>query len=287
MASYSMRLDKGQAAATPYPVFSSHDGTEARTRTGKQLNSVGVTRFFNVDLTSWSYPTTQPAKMEHRKGMLTHPAWLTAFSANTATDPVRRGKWVREKLLAGYIPDVPITVDAAIPEDHTKTLRNRLEGKTRAAYCWTCHERMNPIGNSFEMYDDFGRFRTQETLEHPDNLIKKVFDKGAPHEFLSDIFKTLPVDATGHLDGTGDPALDGDIKDPIDLAERLGKSARVRQSIIRHAFRYFLGRNEVLSDSKTLMDAEYAYAKNGGSFDAVIVSLLTSDSFIYRKPITQ
>ena len=63
------------------------------------------------------------------------------------------------------------------------------------------------------------------------------------------------------------------------------KSTRVRQSIIRHAFRYFMGRNEVLSDSRTLIDADQAYVNSGGSFDAVIVSLLTSDSFIYRKPV--
>jgi len=75
------------------------------------------------------------------------------------------------------------------------------------------------------------------------------------------------------------------VADAIDLTERLAKSARVRQSIIRHAFRYFMGRNEVLSDSKTLIDADKAYVNNDGSFDAVIVSLLTSDSFIYRKPV--
>ena len=75
------------------------------------------------------------------------------------------------------------------------------------------------------------------------------------------------------------------MKDAIDLAERLAKSRKVRQSIIRHAFRYFMGRNESLSDSKTLIEAEQAYAESNGSFDAVIVSLLTSDSFIYRKPI--
>ena len=96
-------------------------------------------------------------------------------------------------------------------------------------------------------------------------------------------YKTLPVDSTGVLDGTGDPKLDGDVKDVKDLMTRLAKSTRVRQSFIRHAFRYFLGRNEMLSDSKTLMDADKAYVKIGGSFDAVIVSLLTSDSFIYRK----
>ena len=100
-----------------------------------------------------------------------------------------------------------------------------------------------------------------------------------------DIYKTQPVNPKGYLKGTGDSSLDGEVKDAIDLTERLAKSSRVRQSIIRYAFRYFMGRNEFLSDSKTLMDAEQAYIKSGGSFDAVIVSLLTSDSFIYRKPI--
>ena len=46
-----------------------------------------------------------------------------------------------------------------------------------------------------------------------------------------------------------------------------------------------MGRNEVLSDSSTLINAEKAYDQSGGSFDAVIVSLLTSDSFIYRKTL--
>ena len=85
------------------------------------------------------------------------------------------------------------------------------------------------------------------------------------------------------LKGTGDPTLDGDVEDAFDLIGRLAKSEKVRQSIIRHAFRYFLGRNETLSDSKTLIDADRAYVDNDGSFDEVIVSLLTSDSFIYRK----
>ena len=48
-----------------------------------------------------------------------------------------------------------------------------------------------------------------------------------------------------------------------------------------------MGRNEFLSDSKTLIDAEQAYVESAGSFDALIVSLLTSDSFVYRKPIKE
>ena len=81
--------------------------------------------------------------------------------------------------------------------------------------------------------------------------------------------------------------LDGEVEDAFDLIDRLAKSDKVRQSIIRHAFRYFLGRNETLSDSRTLMDADKAYLESNGSFDEVIVSLLTSDSFIYRKRMTR
>lgn len=287
MESFRFRLGKGQKAAAPYNSFPQHyrHKGNASTRTGMQMRGPEVGVFFGIDYANWDYPTTQPAKVANRRGMLTHPAWLIAHSLNTETDPVRRGKWIREKLLAGTIPDVPITVDAVVPEDHHKTLRQRLESKTRDVYCWKCHQRMNPLGYAFEMYDDFGRFRTKERLEHPENLIKPAPRRRSIGVDGRPAYKTLPINSRGYLDGTGEKTLDGGVKNALDLAGRLAKSARVRQSIIRHAFRYFLGRNERLSDSKTLIDADQAYIKSGGSFDAVIVSLLTSDSFIYRKPV--
>ncbi|MDB4537408.1 DUF1588 domain-containing protein [Akkermansiaceae bacterium] len=231
-----------------------------------------------TDQEYWDFPTTQPFTVPNRKGILTHPAWLVAHSQNTETDPVRRGKWIREKLLAGYVPDVPITVDAQIPEDHHRTLRERLHGVTSKEECWKCHVHMNPLGLTFEVFDDFGRYRLAESLEHPENVLKKAQGK-----FAAPIYQTKPVNPLGHLEGTGDPALDGEVKDAFELIDRLAKSRRVQQSIIRHAFRYFMGRNEMLSDSQTLIDAETAYVRSGGSFNMLILSLLTSDSFIYRK----
>lgn len=282
MRTITARLDKGQKEAAPYDLYRGY-GNDF-------MPGYNVAKFYNFSLDDWDYQTVQPAKVPHRKGILTSPAWLIAHSQNTETDPVKRGKFVREKLLAGTIPDVPITVDASIPEDHHKTLRQRLASATENDYCWKCHIRMNPIGNAFEIYDDFGRYRKQEPLEYPDQLVESVELKRNESVLLTDtrdIYNTLPVDAVGHLEGTGDEKLDGNVTDAMDLAERLAKSRRVRQSIIRHAFRYFMGRNETLSDSGTLMDAEEAYMNNSGSFDAVIVSLLTSDSFIYRKPIEE
>ncbi len=210
----------------------------------------------------------QPYKRPNRAGMLTHPAWLIAHSLNDTTDPIRRGKWIRERLLAGTVPDLPITVDATIPEDHHKTLRERLS-VTEQTECWRCHQKMNPLGYPFEIYDDFGRYRTQESL---DKLPKE-----------NGLFPTKLVNAATEVTDSGDTQIDGAVEDALSLIEKLAASDRVRQSIIRHTFRYFMGRNELLTDSKTLIAADQAYLESGGSFNALIVSLLTSDSFLYRR----
>ena len=210
----------------------------------------------------------QPYKRPNRAGILTHPAWLIAHSLNDSTDPIRRGKWIRERLLAGTIPELPITVDATIPVDHTKTLRERL-AVTEQQACYRCHRKMNPLGYAFEIYDDFGRFRTAETLDQLPRIEGQV--------------QTKPVVADGTLNDTEDPQLDGEFDNALQLIQRLAESDRVRQSIIRHAFRYFLGRNEMLSDSQTLIAADRAYIDSGGSFRALLGSLLTSDSFLYRR----
>ena len=82
--------------------------------------------------------------------MLTHPAWLAAHSGNFENDPVRRGKWIREHLLAGVVPDIPIGVEAQLPEEPHRTLRQRF-AVVQAEECWRCHKKMNPLGNPFEV----------------------------------------------------------------------------------------------------------------------------------------
>ncbi|MDF1849632.1 MAG: DUF1588 domain-containing protein [Verrucomicrobiales bacterium] len=287
MAGLELHFGEVQSGALPYMKngMGFWHGGPVLGRSGQQMRGEQVTTYWNLDWRTWDYPAQQPAKIPNRKGILTHPAWLIAHSQNLETDPIHRGKWVREKLLAGTIPDVPITVDAVIPPDKNKTLRQRMEDRTGAEYCWRCHEKMDPLGFPFEMYDDFGRFRTEENLEDPENLLQPADKNNLIFGASLPVYQTLPVDARGALKGTDDPNLDGEVKDAFDLIDRLAESDKVRQSIIRHAFRYFLGRNETLSDSRTLIDAEKAYLESHGSFDAVIVSLLTSDSFIYRKPI--
>ena len=67
------------------------------------------------------------------------------------------------------------------------------------------------------------------------------------------------------------------------MIERLAASEEVEQVFVRHAFRYFMGRNETLGDANTLQDAHSAYRKGNGSFRDLIASLLSSDSFLLRQ----
>ncbi|MEY4198784.1 MAG: hypothetical protein RLZZ265_524 [Verrucomicrobiota bacterium] len=228
----------------------------------------------------WQWTAEQPVELPagQRAGILTQPSWLVAFSMNFDNHPITRGKWVRERLLGGTVPDLPITVDAQLPNTPEQTLRQRLE-VTKAEYCWQCHQRMNPLGLPFEQFDHFGRFRTTERVQDKEATAANVDNKGKSR---GPVFKEAPLDTRGVIALTGDIRLDGDVTDPLALIQKLAGSERVRLVFVRHAFRYWMGRNETLADAPVLKAADRAYVESGGSFKALLVSLLTSDAFLYR-----
>ncbi|MEW4563166.1 DUF1588 domain-containing protein [Bremerella sp. JC770] len=198
------------------------------------------------------YPEWVAMPSSQRAGILTHPAWLLAFSDNEKNQAIQRGRWVTTKLLGGMVPDAPVEVDARLPEDESLTLREKMH-VTQAQQCIHCHRHMDPLGLPFEQYDLFGQFRTQE--------------------------KSKPVVTTGELWGSK-------VSGPIPYVTQLAESRQVKQVFLRHLFRFFTGRNETLDDAPTLIDMETAYDDSAGSLKATVLSLLTSDSFLYRTDDT-
>ncbi|MBT6723381.1 MAG: DUF1588 domain-containing protein, partial [Planctomycetaceae bacterium] len=195
-----------------------------------------------------------------RLGILTHPVWLVSHSDAMDNHAISRGRWIRERLLGDAVPDVPITVDAMLPDEPKSTLRHRMR-VTREAECWRCHQKMDPLGLPFEMYNQLGILRENEA--------RNIYGK--------------PVDTRGEIIFSGDPALDGPVKNPIEMINKLAASERVNQVFVRHVFRYWMGRNETINDAPILQDAYAAYKNNGGSMKALLTLLLTSDAFLYRK----
>ena len=225
--------------------------------------------------------SAQPVELPagQRMGILTQPSWLVAFSENTDNNAILRGKWIRERLLGGTIPDLPITVNAMLPDEPHRTLRDRMT-VTQESYCWKCHQHMNPLGMPFEMYDHFGRFRTSESVVDPKAPMtkgKKKGDEAVPGR------RDMPLDASGAIQNSGDPRLEGNVPNALAMISKLADSPHVRQVFVRHAFRYWMGRNETLDDGPTMVAADKAYCESGGSMKALITSLLMSDSFLYRR----
>ena len=173
-----------------------------------------INEHYNFSPENWSVEMPLSLARSQRAGILTQPSWLIAHSTNEHNHAILRGKWIRERLLGGRIPDTPITVDAQHPDESDRTLRHRMR-VTREKYCWQCHQRMDPLGLPFQMFDHFGRFRDRE--------------------------KESLVDSSGEIISSGETDLDGTVTDAIHLIHRLAKSRRVEQVFVRHAFRYWMG----------------------------------------------
>jgi len=237
---------------------------------------------YNLD----DFPDAQPIELpkHQRAGILTQPSWLIAWSTADDNHVILRGKWVRERLLGGVVPDIPITVDAQLPDAPHQTLRERMT-VTNEKYCWQCHQYMNRVGYPFEMFDHFGRFRSGERVLDLVATEQNVDPKNGKSR--GKIYKDVPVNAGGGFEFTLDPKLTGEVENAIEFMHKLAQSEVVEQVFVRHVFRYLMGRNETLGDAETLRRAHAAYRENRGSMNALIVSLLSSESFLYRVPVKE
>ena len=244
---------------------------------GKAGEQKLVLATYEVSITVEDWLAYKPADLpaEHRLGVLTHPSWLIAHGTNFENHAIQRGRWIREKLLGGAVPEVPVTVNAALPDEPDQTLRARMR-VTRDAYCWKCHRLMDPLGLPFEQYDHLGRYRSAEIV------VDKVATQRLKDPTKGRAMTTAPLDLSGGIELSGVPGLDGPVSSPLELIRKLADSERVEQVFVRHVFRYFLGRNETLTDGPTLVAAHKAYRESDGSLKALLVSLLTSDSFLMR-----
>ncbi|MGC6417454.1 MAG: DUF1588 domain-containing protein [Bradymonadia bacterium] len=196
---------------------------------------------------------------DQRAGVLTHPAWLAAHGGNFENDPsaVHRGKWIREHLLCGVVPDVPITVDAQLdPETVHLSARARIVEKTEAPECIGCHQLMNPLGYPFEIYNHAGFLRESDHGAAPDGRATLAL---------------MP-----------EPELDVEVSDATELMTLLSDSQHVKRCFIRQTFRYFMGRDERVQDACTLAEMESTYDRSGGSMLEMLSYLLRSDTFRYR-----
>ena len=97
-----------------------------------------------------------------RSGVLGQAAVLSATAHSDQTSPVRRGLFVRERLLCQDLGTPPADAGGVPDVDPSATTRERFEQHSDDPFCASCHDYIDPIGFGFEHYDQDGRWRDSD-----------------------------------------------------------------------------------------------------------------------------
>jgi Protein of unknown function (DUF1592)/Protein of unknown function (DUF1588)/Protein of unknown function (DUF1587)/Protein of unknown function (DUF1595)/Protein of unknown function (DUF1585) len=153
-----------------------------------------------------------------RGGILFQGAWLTASSEANRTSPVKRGRFLLERILCRSVPPPPPDVPAFKEPEGEVTMRERLAEHRKSPACAGCHNLLDPVGLGLEELDGIGSLRTVEA--------------GAP----IDTSGGVPADAN---------AVSADVpyKGGLELIARLKDDPRFARCLTQKLYGYALGRN--------------------------------------------
>lgn len=199
---------------------------------------------------------------DERAGILTRAGFLAASSHLTDTAPTIRGAQIRERFLCQVVPSPPASVQDMFPElpsDPNLSKREKLE-LHQAPGCTGCHILLDPIGFSFEAYDQHGRYRTE-------------YDNGDP------------IDARGEVTAITKNAeeIQGKFDGPEGLAELISTSQTGRDCFVEQWFHFALQRRVASLDACAFEQLRAGFHNSDYSLVALIESVVLNPAFRFRN----
>lgn len=195
-----------------------------------------------------------------RGGVLTQATVLVVTSNPDRTSPVKRGLFILDNILgtppAPPPPDIPSLEEAGKAfEGRVPTLRETLELHRKDALCSSCHDRMDPLGLSFENFNALGRWRDME--------------------------RETPIDSSGTLI-TGEP-----FEDVRGIKKILANERRrdYYRCLSEKLLTYALGRGLEHSDVHTVDALVEQLEANGGRASILIRAIVDSAPFQRRRRV--
>jgi hypothetical protein len=188
-----------------------------------------------------------------RAGILTQASFLATHSKEVQTDPVSRGKFVRERLLCQGIapppPDIPIMAPVITPGS---TTRQRFVEHEANTVCAACHKLLDPVGLAFENYDAIGQWRDKE--------------------------QGTDIDASGDLTATD---VAGPFTGVVAMAAKLATSTKASSCFVRQWFSFAFGRAEVISDEPRIDALVSAFQQSRLKVIELMVAVTQTPDFRY------
>jgi hypothetical protein len=186
-----------------------------------------------------------------RGGVLTMGAILTLTSNTTRTSPVKRGLFVLDQILGTPPPPPPADIPPLEQAVHNKpgaTVREQLAAHVAVASCAACHNRLDPLGLTFENFDTVGRWRTEENGK--------------------------PIDASGTLPGGVVLRNSEDLKKTL-----LSRSDQFVESLSAKVLTYALGRGVEPFDRPAIARIAKQTRAQGDKLSALVESVVLSETF--------
>jgi hypothetical protein len=192
----------------------------------------------------------------HRGGLLAMAVFLTQNSPGLRTSPVKRGRWIVERVLGENIPPPPPVVPE-LPNDESKSdlpVRELLAKHRENPVCSACHSRFDSFGLAFEGYGPIGDNRTRDLAGRP-----------------VDTSVTYPGDAQG----TGFEGLQTFIREH--------RENEFVDNFIRKLLAYALNRSLQLSDESLIDLMETRLRADDYQFDSLAKTIVTSPQFLNKR----
>ncbi len=194
-----------------------------------------------------------------RSGILTLPAVMATTAHSDQTSPIRRGLFVRQRLLCQDFPPPPPEAGGVPEVDPDASTRERFAQHTADLVCAGCHQYIDDLGFGFEHYDPIGAWRDAEP-------------SGA-------------IDARGRLNdaegfGSGSDAHFDTIRE---LASLLADSDAARRCFVREYRRFVVGDAESPDDACGLAALDATFDAAGTRIQDLMIAVVTDPGFRRRR----
>ena len=208
-------------------------------------------------------------------GLWTQSAVLKVTANGTNTSPVKRGRWVAERLLGTPIPPPPPTVKPIDPDTRgAKTLRQQLAlHRGSGSTCAACHARFDPYGFALESFDVTGGFRTRYREADADVLALPANQRTGRPTWRDG----LPVDCTGQ---TPDGRAFADISE---LRRMLAANPeQLARGVTRHLVTYSTAAPPTPLDDPAIDRIVKAADANGYGLRSLVHAVVQSELFQWK-----